>query len=94
MNEYLETICAFCPLFFLTMHKRANRADSTPVLIRSRARRWWQTDMSKVKINASASAKAEIFNRFGILGHKKVCVLSGGGHTNMNTGVESTLGPF
>lgn len=63
------------------------------MLIRSRARRQWQTDMSKVKINASASAKAEIFNRFGILSRKKVCVLSGGG-TNMNAGVESTLVSF
>lgn len=50
--------------------------------------------MSKVRINANAGAKAEIFHRFGILSHKKVCVLSGGGHTNRNTGVESTLVSF
>lgn len=81
MNDYLETICAFCSLFFLTMHKRANRVDSDPVLIRCRAMRpWWRQTWVKVKTNANASAKTEIFKRFGILSPKKVCVLSGGGH--------------
>lgn len=81
MNDYLETICAFCSLFFLTMHKRANQVDAIQCSSDPErcGRGGWQTWV-KVKTNANASAKREIFNRFGILSPKKVCVLSGGGH--------------
>lgn len=82
------------PVFFLLCTKGQTGLDSTPVLIPSRVGRLWQTDVSKVKINASASGKAEILKRFGILSDKKVCVLSGGGATNTNAGVESALLSF
>lgn len=82
MNEYIETVCAFRSPSFLTMHK--GETGWTPLQCSSDpdpGGGGWQTDRCKVKIDANASAKTEIFKRSGILSQKKVCVLSGGRHT-------------
>lgn len=48
------------------------------------------------KKNANASVKTEIFKRFGIFkSYESLCIVrKEGTHTNMKTGVESTLVSF
>lgn len=81
MNDYLEPFVLFAPCFSSLCTK--GQTGWTPTQCSSdpeRCGRGGRQTWVKVKTNANASAKTEIFKRFGILSLKEVCVLSGGGH--------------